>query len=107
VENPKDVFISRYTIGANINGGKLTANFIDTGGKLTTGVNNTGSHIFYEFTLIAVTQNYVRYGVTTPKFIWAQCAQLYSLATPLSPPPPIWAHIRRRYWSAKKDDITL
>ncbi len=28
-----------------------------------------------------------KYGVTSPKFIWAPCAQLYSLAEPLPPPP--------------------
>jgi hypothetical protein len=44
------------------------------------------------------------YGVRSPKFIWAPCAQLFSLAdTPQPPPPRIWAHIRGRYWSAKKD----
>jgi hypothetical protein len=36
------------------------------------------------------------------KFIWAPCAQMYSLAeTPQATPPPpprIWAHIRGRYW---------
>ncbi len=26
---------------------------------------------------------------------------------PATPPPPIWAHIRGRYWSAKIDDISL
>jgi hypothetical protein len=26
---------------------------------------------------------------------------------PRSPPPPIWAHMRGRYWSAKIDDISL
>ncbi len=51
----------------------------------------------------------VRYGVRSLKFIWAPCAQLYSLAeTPqLHPFPRIWAHIRGRYWSAKIDDISL
>jgi hypothetical protein len=35
-------------------------------------------------------------------------AQLYSLVeTPQPPPPRIWAQIRGRYWSAKKDDISL
>jgi hypothetical protein len=43
---------------------------------------------------------YVNYGVRTPKFILAPCAQLYSLAEtpqPAPPPPRIWAHIRGRY----------
>ncbi len=50
-----------------------------------------------------------KYGVRSPKFIWAPCAQLYSLAEPLPPPPlhRIWAHIRGRYWSAKIDSISL
>ncbi len=42
--------------------------------------------------------------------IWAPCAQLYSLAeTPKThlPSPGIWAYIRGRYWSAKRDDISL
>jgi hypothetical protein len=42
-------------------------------------------------------KSYFKYGVRSPKFIWAPCAQLYSLAeTPQSPHPPprIWAHIR-------------
>jgi hypothetical protein len=30
---------------------------------------------------------HVKYGVRSPKFIWALCAQLYSL-TETSPPPP-------------------
>jgi hypothetical protein len=36
-------------------------------------------------------------------------AQLYSLAETPQPTPPriCWAHIRGRYWSAKKDDISL
>jgi hypothetical protein len=35
--------------------------------------------------------------------------QLFSLAdTPQPPPSPrIWTHIRGRYWSAKKDDISM
>jgi hypothetical protein len=50
----------------------------------------------------------VKYGVISPKFIWASCALLYSLAeTPPPPPPRIWAHIRGRYWPAKIDDISL
>jgi hypothetical protein len=54
----------------------------------------------------------VKYGVRFPKFIWAPCAELYSLAeTPqrshTPPPPPIWAHIPGRYWPAKRDDISL
>ena len=37
----------------------------------------------------------VKYGVRSPKFIWALCEQLYSLAETLQPPPPrIWTHIR-------------
>jgi hypothetical protein len=43
----------------------------------------------------------VKYGVRSPRFIWASCAQLYSLAeTPHPTPPRIWAHIRVRCWSA-------
>jgi hypothetical protein len=30
----------------------------------------------------------VKYGVRSPKFIWAPCAQLYSLAETTHPPPP-------------------
>jgi hypothetical protein len=54
-------------------------------------------------------ESWVKYGVISPKFIWAPCATLYSLAeTPQRPPPPrIWAHIRGLYWSAKIDDISL
>jgi hypothetical protein len=39
-------------------------------------------------------QPQVKYGVRSPNFIWAPCAQLYSLAeTPQpSPPPPIHPH---------------
>ncbi len=50
-----------------------------------------------------------KYGVKSPKFIWAPCAQLYSLSETPQPPPSarIWAHIRGRYWSAKIDDICL
>jgi hypothetical protein len=51
-----------------------------------------------------------KYGVRSPKFFWAPCAQLYSLAETPQPPPPsprIWAHIPGRYWSAKIDDISL
>jgi hypothetical protein len=33
--------------------------------------------------------------------------QLYLLAETLQPPPPIWAHMQGRYWSAKIDDISL
>jgi hypothetical protein len=50
----------------------------------------------------------IEYVVRSPKFIWAPCSQLFSLAeTPQpSPTPRIWAHIRGRYWSAKIDDIS-
>jgi hypothetical protein len=41
------------------------------------------------------------------KFIWAPCAQLYSLAEFPTPYPGSWAHIRGRYWSAKIDDMSL
>ncbi len=41
----------------------------------------------------------------------APCAHLYSLRDPAthSPRPPsrIWAHLRKRYWLAKIDDISL
>jgi hypothetical protein len=55
---------------------------------------------------------YVKYGVRSPKLIWAPLYMyLYSLAkTPnptFTPSPRIWAHIRGRYWSAKMDDISL
>jgi hypothetical protein len=47
-----------------------------------------------------------KYRVRSPLFVWAPCAQLYSLAE--TPPfPRIWAHIRGRYWSAKIEDISL
>ncbi len=54
----------------------------------------------------------VKYGVRSPKFILAPCAQLYvySLAeTPQPPRPPSpcnWAHYTTAYWSAKIDDIS-
>ncbi len=38
----------------------------------------------------------VKYEVRSPKFIWAQCAQLYSLAeTPQPLPPPHWSSYTR------------
>jgi hypothetical protein len=41
------------------------------------------------------------------KFIWAPCAQLYSLADTSTTNPPtsprIWAHIRGRHWSVSQD----
>jgi hypothetical protein len=42
-------------------------------------------------------------GVIYPKFFWAPCAPLSTLAeTPQPPPPPrTSAYIRGRYWSAK------
>jgi hypothetical protein len=53
------------------------------------------------------------YSVRSPKFIWALCAQLYSLTetpqpkdyktTPNPHYPRIWAQIRGRYWSTKQD----
>ncbi len=49
-----------------------------------------------------------KYGVRSPKFIWAPCAQLGTqwLRPRNSPPPPrIWAHTRR-YWSVKIHDIS-
>jgi hypothetical protein len=46
-----------------------------------------------------------KYGDRSTRFCWAPCAQLYSLAE--TPQPPIWAHIRWRYWSAKIDDMSL
>ncbi len=46
----------------------------------------------------------VKYGVGSPKFIWAPCAQLYSLAeTPQSPPHLVAIG----QWSAKIDDISM
>ncbi len=45
----------------------------------------------------------VKYGVRSPKFIWAP---VYSCTHWLTPPPRIWAHKRGRYWSAKIDDIS-
>jgi hypothetical protein len=49
---------------------------------------------------IEVMLAWVKYRVRSPKFIWAPCAHLYSLAeTPQQPPyPRIWAHIRGHYW---------
>jgi hypothetical protein len=37
----------------------------------------------------------VKFGVRSPKFVWAPCAQLHSLAKNPQPPilPRIWAHI--------------
>jgi hypothetical protein len=53
----------------------------------------------------------VEYGGRYPKFIWASCAQLYSLAEaetlqPLQS-PRIGTRMRVRYWSAKIDAISL
>jgi hypothetical protein len=52
-----------------------------------------------------------KYGVKSPKYIWAPCVQLYSLAeTPKLPPPVLrmCAQKRGRYWSASKiDDISF
>jgi hypothetical protein len=48
-----------------------------------------------------------RHGVRYPKYIWAPCAQLYSLAETLHPPPPHLDSYRGRYWSVKIDDISL
>ncbi len=36
----------------------------------------------------------VKYGVGSPKFIWAPWAQLYSLAETPQPPPGLWIRIR-------------
>ncbi len=45
----------------------------------------------------------IKYGVRSPKFLWAPCAQLYSLAeTPQ--PSSSFAHIRGRYWSMVSQD---
>ncbi len=52
----------------------------------------------------------VKYGVRSPKYIYlGSCAQMYSLAETLQLPPShhVWAHIRGRYWPAKRDDISL
>ncbi len=35
----------------------------------------------------------VKYGVRSPKFFWAPCAQLYSLAETPHPPPPAFVLI--------------
>ncbi len=35
----------------------------------------------------------IGYGVRTPKFIWAPCVQLYSLAETPQPPPPAFGFI--------------
>ncbi len=49
-----------------------------------------------------------KYGVRSPKFIWAPCAQLYSLAETTQPPPPPSIYEGAiGYWSAKVDDISL
>jgi hypothetical protein len=48
-----------------------------------------------------------KYGVRSPKFIWAPCVKLYSLAETPQLPPPVWAHIRGRYCTTKTDDISL
>jgi hypothetical protein len=45
------------------------------------------------------------YGVRSAKFIFAPCAQLYSLAE--NPQHPPRGHIRGGYWSSKTDDICL
>jgi hypothetical protein len=51
-----------------------------------------------------------KYELRFPKFIWASCAQLYSLAeAPQPPPPPIPPAFGLIYvrGSAKKNDISL
>jgi hypothetical protein len=45
--------------------------------------------------------------IRSPKFVWALCAQLYSSADIPQHTPRIWTHIRRRYWAAQIDDISL
>ncbi len=50
----------------------------------------------------------VKYGVRSPKFIWAPVYSCtHGLDSAIPPSPRIWAHIRGRYWSAKIDDISL
>ncbi len=64
----------------------------------------------------------IKYGVRSPKIIWAPCTQLYSLAEtpqPLPSTPRIWAHTRallvrqdRRYlfltpWSRSKKSMNI
>ncbi len=63
---------------------------------------------FFKLKVSPSSKRNFKYGVRSQKFIWAPRALLYSLAeTPKPPPPRIRAHIRRRYWSAKIDDISL
>ncbi len=49
-----------------------------------------------------------KYGVR-PQFIWAPVYSWTHWLRPRNSPPspPIWAHIRGRYWSANIDDISL
>jgi hypothetical protein len=54
-------------------------------------------------------QPQVKYGVRSPEFILAPCAQLYSLAE-TTQPPPFPSHLgsyTRAYWPAKIDNISL
>ncbi len=57
-----------------------------------------------EFTLSTHWIIQVKYGVRSPKFIWAPCAQLYSLAEAPQPPPPAFGLI---YECSKIDSISL
>ncbi len=49
----------------------------------------------------------VKYGVRSPKFNWAPCTQLFSLAEASQLPPPPAFGLIGRYRSAKIDDISL
>ncbi len=76
-----------------------------TGPPLTTYQYLTFLLMLFRVLVLVVPQ--IKYGVRSPKFIWAPCEQLYSLAETPPSPSRIWAHIRGRYWSAKVDDISL
>jgi hypothetical protein len=80
--------------------GKFSAGAVVSGGKVAAaGVTSDQCKSWGRWT--------AKYGIRSPKFIWAPCAQLYSLAETPQPPPRIWAPIRGRYWSAKIEDISL
>ncbi len=72
-------------------------------------VDITFSGSYECYSIIRYVTSYVKYGVRSPKIIWAPCAQLYSLAETLQPSssPRMWAQIRGRCWSSNIDDISL
>ncbi len=77
----------------------------------TVKIMNSDAQLFLAYHGKDIKRPQVKYGVRSPKFLWAPCACRTVLIgwDPHNLPPPlcIWAHIRWRYWSAKIDDISL